>query len=73
MIRDTLTHGRKTIAGLDLTYGETTTTPCGKRRPALRSKKTALNLALGNRAGHKHESNACALPLERRATVTADT
>jgi hypothetical protein len=34
---DPLTHGRKTIAGIDLTSGATTTTPCGKRRPAART------------------------------------
>ena len=31
-MKDPLTHGRKTISGTDLTFGATTTTPCGKKR-----------------------------------------
>ena len=37
MPSDPLTHGRKTVAGLDLTFGATTQAPCGKRRPAGRT------------------------------------
>jgi hypothetical protein len=35
--RDTRIHGRKTIIGFDLTFGKTTTTPCGKTRPRERT------------------------------------
>jgi hypothetical protein len=35
--RDTHVHGRKTTAGLDLTFGRTTTTPCGKTREITRT------------------------------------
>lgn len=34
---DPAVHGRKTIAGIDLTFGATTTAPCGKRRPVERT------------------------------------
>jgi len=37
MARDALVHGRKTIIGIDLSFGTTTTTPCGKKRPRERT------------------------------------
>jgi len=37
MAADPLTHGRKTIMSIDLTYGATVTAPCGVRRAAERT------------------------------------